>query len=297
MIKIGELLKQNNIKATRLSKKGKATLVDSENGRYVVKEGKRNKEIYDYLRSRNFDYFPKVIGKFEDTEITEYQDNLDYPSEQKVLDMIDLVALLHNKTTYHKDVDNDTYIKIYEDLLNNLAYLESYYDDMISMIESKVYASPSEYLFARNVSKIYFALENSKTKLETWRELVSDKKKQRVVVLHNNLDLSHFIKNDNSYLLSWDRAKFDMPLFEIYKLYRKNQNLNFTEILNRYESSYPLLDDEKYLLYVLITMPDILEFVDNEFTNTKKVRSFIESLSKYEDIISENNSIDNTNEI
>ena len=32
--------------------------------------------------------------------------------------MIKIVSLLHLKTTYYKEIDNDEYKKIYEDLLN-----------------------------------------------------------------------------------------------------------------------------------------------------------------------------------
>ena len=49
------------------------------------------------------------------------------PDEQKMLDMIDLVGLLHNKTTYYKNIDLDDYKKIYEDIANNIFYISSRY--------------------------------------------------------------------------------------------------------------------------------------------------------------------------
>ena len=58
----------------------------------------------------------------------------------------------------------------------------------------------------------------SKNELEKWYELVKNSHKKRLVVLHNNLDLSHFLRNSKSYLISWDKSKIDIPIFDLYKL-------------------------------------------------------------------------------
>ena len=41
--------------------------------------------------------------------------------------MIDLVGLLHNKTTYYKEVDESDYKELYEDITNNIIHLNGYY--------------------------------------------------------------------------------------------------------------------------------------------------------------------------
>ena len=74
------------------------------------------------------------------------------PLEQKMADMIDLVALLHSKTTYYHEIDLDDISKTYDDIHNNIEYLYSYYNDILTLIESKIIYSPSEYLFANVLS-------------------------------------------------------------------------------------------------------------------------------------------------
>ena len=280
MIKIGEVLRNNDIKPKKYFKKGNVFFVDTVDNRYVLKEGSRDKNIYDYLRSRNFNYFPNLISRDQDYEITEYQEDIDMPKEQKTLDMIKLVALLHLKTTYYKDVDNDEYKKIYEDLLNNLDYLNSYYFDLINIIESKVYMSPSEYLLARNISKIFYTLNYLSEKVKNWFRLVENKKTERLAVLHNNLSLSHFIRNEGSYLISWDKAKIDMPIFDLYKFYLKNDDCNFKDVLNVYENDYPLFEEERMLLIILIQMPPLLNLGVNEYKNTIEVKKMLNTLDK-----------------
>lgn len=289
MRKISNVLTKYEMKARKYVIKGKATLIETEKGRFAIKEKNRstNQKILNYLDSRNFNYYPKVFIDDDDYEITEYLEESEMPIEQKMLDMIDLLSLLHNKTTHYKEVDEDDYKVIYEDIRNNIAYLTDYYNDMISIIETRVFMSPSEYLFARNVSKIYGAIYYCQKELETWYKIVKEKRKQRLVVLHNNLELDHFIRNKNSYFISWDKAKIGLPIFDLYKLY-KNHGLDFdfTELLKRYEQSYPLLKEERLLLFILITLPDKIEFEDSNYHMCQVVSDFIDTLYKTESLIS-----------
>ena len=89
---------------TKIKKIGKATIVNDE---YVIKES-NNSDIYEYLKSRNFNYFPNT--KYEDRkEIQEYVKEIEYPQEQKFYDLINITSLLHSKTTYFKE--NETGMK------------------------------------------------------------------------------------------------------------------------------------------------------------------------------------------
>ena len=217
----------------------------------------------------------------------EYIEQYDIPDEQKIIDLIDLVALLHNKTTHFKETTEDDYKEIYEDISNNVIYLNSYYNDLINIIDTKVYPSPSEYLLARNISKIFASLKYAEHELNEWYEIVKNTNKKRLVVLHNNLDLSHFLRNNNSYLISWEKAKVDIPIFDLYKLYKKvGLDFEFTEILKRYEKNYPLLKEERKLLFILMALPDKVELGNNEYENTKKVGKMVDLVYKTEMIIS-----------
>lgn len=286
MSKISDILKNYDLKPNRYIKQGKALFIDTNNGKYVLKEGNRDRHIYEYLKSRNFNYFPRIINDInDDYEITEYQKEIEMPEEQKLLDMIELVSLLHLKTSYYKEIDNDEYKKIYEDLLNNIEYLYSYYIDIITLIESKVYMSPSEYLLARNITKIFNTLNILSIDIKDWYKLVENKKKERLVVLHNNLELNHFIRNENSFLVSWNKAKIDMPIFDLYKFYLKNDNCDFQELLRAYEENYPLLEDEKKLLFILIRMPTLIDKNKSEYVNTFNMRKMINNLLRGEEIL------------
>ena len=291
MNSLNELLKKYELKPSCYRKNGRVTIVDSKSGKYVIKELRNdvNKNIYKYLESRNFNYYPSIINEDDEDnyQISEYIEEIEMPEEQKMLDLIELVSLLHYKTTHYKEVDEDDYKKIYEDINNNIDYLYSYYIDVISVIETKVYMSPSEYLLARNISKIFASIEFCRQELDKWYELVKEKRKQRLVVLHNNLELNHFIKNNNSYLISWDKSKIDIPIFDLYKLYKKHAlEYDFEMIFKVYERNYQLLEEERKLLFILITLPDKIEFNLSEYEMCKKISRMIDFIYKTEILLS-----------
>ena len=287
-MKINEILKNKGIKARRYEKKGKVTIIDTKDKKYVYKEGKIESQILNYLKSRSFEYIPSFLNNIQETyQLSEYISDLNIPKEQKMLDLIRLIALLHSKTTHYKEIDLDYYEQIYEDLDGNINYLYIYYTDLITLIESKVYMSPSESMFANNITKIYQTLSKNKERLDKWHSHIKEKRKERRVVLHNNLKLEHFLESDIPYLISWDKAKIGNPVFDIYKLYQNHiLDFDFETILNEYEKSYPLLKEEKELLFILISMPDLIDFKQDEYTNCKIISKMLDKIYKTEMFLS-----------
>lgn len=288
MHEINEILKKYDLHPRKYKKNKKITYIETDNEKYIIKQKtKDNRYIYDYLKTRNFDYMPEVLNQNDEYEITKYIEEYNVPKEQKIIDLIYLTSLLHNKTTHFKEITEDNYKEIYEDLNNNIEHLQSYYEDLITIIETKVYMSPCEYLIARNITKIFETLYFSKKELDNWYQLVKEKRKQRLVVLHNNLELDHFILNDKKYLISWDKSKIGIPIFDIYKLYKKHAlEFEFSELLKIYEKNYPLLEEERKLLFILISIPQKLELDKTEYENTKEAGKMMDYIYKTEMLIS-----------
>lgn len=266
MIKIGDY------NPKKVITKGKVKILDDK---YVIKE-KVDNNIFSYLETRNFNYFPEIIESDEKYDVTNYAKDIDYPREQKLYDLIDLTTLLHSKTTYFKEIDESKFSELYEDISNNILYLYSYYSDKATLIESKTFYSPSEYLLLRSINKIFYSLDYAKISLD---ELLETKeKKMRTCMIHNNLDLNHYIKGDRDYLISWNKAKFDMPIFDLYKLFKRNKTYNYIDLLDRYEQNYPLLEYEKKLLLIMLSMPDIIDDNKSEIEKIKEIKQMIINL-------------------
>ena len=280
-----DLLLKNDLLVNKYTIKGKATIIDTNKGHFVLKKNSGNK-IYKYLLSRHFEYFPKVIDYNDNYILFEYQNDINYDNSQKAFDIMHLIALLHSKTTYYKEIDYDEYKKIYEKLKQEINYIYNYYLDIINIIESNIYMSPSEYLIARNITKIFSCINYCNTELDNWYELIKDNKRKRVVTLHNNLKLDNLIKNKNIYLISWDKSKIDLPIYDIVNFYNTYYlDFDFSILLNEYERIFPLLKEEKLLLNILISIPNKINFNNSEYKKVKIIRKQLDKIYKTEKLL------------
>ena len=195
------------------------------------------------------------------------------------------IALLdkNSKTTYYKDVDIDEYKKIFEETMEKINYIYNYYMDVINIIESKIYMSPSEYLIARNISKIFSCIYFCKNELEQWYEIVKNEKRKRVVTLHNNLKLDNIIRNKSVYLIGWEYSKIDSPIYDFINFYNNYAlYFDFRSLLNEYERIFPFKEEEKKLLSVLISIPSKIPNTEKEYNKVKNVRQLLDKIYKTE---------------
>ena len=275
-------------KPYRYTIKGKATILETTSGDFIVKEKNKDlNELYNYLISRGFDNFPKLIDSSrKDLNVFEYIDTINMPKEQMCDDIIDLIASLHNKTSYFKEVSEDKFKSIYEDIKSNISYLKNYYDTMYEIGFSEEYMSPATYLFMRNFYKINAALDFCLKEIDEWYNLIRNETKIRVSVVHNNLSIEHFLKGSREVLISWDNYLIDTPIIDIVKLYKNEYlNMNFSEVLERYFYKFPLLNYEEKLLFVLIVMPPEIKTSNDEFNKCKNISKVIDYVFKTEDLI------------
>ena len=280
-----KILEDNDLKVNKYTINGKAVIVDTSKGLFVLKNTKGN-DKYKYLLSRGFDYFPKILAIDNDNTIYEYLENIDYDDSQKAFDIMHLISLLHSKTAYYKEIDYDEYKIIYENLKSKIDYIYNYYLDIINVTESKLYPSPSEYLIERNISKIFSCIFYCTNELNHWYDLIKDKKRKRVVTLHNNLKLDNLLKNKNMYLISWDKSKIDMPIYDLINFYNRYAlDFDFKSLFNEYERIFPLLEEEKILLNILISIPEKINFNLNEYDMVKSIRKMIDKIYKTEKLL------------
>lgn len=272
-------------KPYRYTIKGKSTILETTCGDFIIKpKNKDIKELYTYLTNRGFMNYPKIIDSSRDeVNVFEYVEDIKLPKEQKCDDLIEIIASLHNKTSYFKEVSEDKFKSIYEDIKSNISYLSNYYNTLYEIGFNEVYASPSNYIFMRNYFKINAALEYANSELNNWYSLVTNETKIRVCLIHNNLELNHLLNNK---LISWDNYMIDTPVIDIVKLYKKEwKNINFSEILERYIYKFPLLDYEKKLLFILISMPPQIKKSNNEFEKCKVISEVMDYVFKTEELI------------
>ena len=123
------------------------------------------------------------------------------------------------------------------------------------MIEKEVYMSPSGYLIARNINIIFGSIYYAKHNLEEWYKKIDNNKNERVVNIHNNISLDHYIKNEKPYLISWNKSRIDSPIYDLLSFYKNHYlDFDFDDLFHFYESGYPLKEDERLLLFTYMAI-------------------------------------------
>ena len=278
---------------------GKVTILNTTSGDLVVKEksDKNIKELYNYLASRNFTAFPPLIDDARDgIDIFKYEEDTHMPKEQKAMDLINVIASLHNKTTYYKVVTADSFKEIYDNIQANIIYYKNYYNKLYDTLKHEIYMSPASYLLMRNISKIFSALDFAQSELDKWFDLVKNSEKKRVSLIHNNLEINHFIKNEQDYLISWDKSRVDSPIMDLINFYHKEYfNVDFSSLWEMYLGKVSLTEDEKKLFYIIISLPKEINLNDTEFNSCLIVRELLDYLYITENLIRPYYSVEQNN--
>lgn len=268
---------------TRIEKRGHIAIFDNE---YVIKEEKDLKDLENYLSSRDYHGFISILERDGEKNKYPYIKNFSLNSDQLASDVAVSLALLHNKTSYNKEVNHDKHKKIYDDLLGYINYLSEKYKSIISKIEYTDFPSPSEILYLSNYTKLTECLGFCKRELENWYNLVKNKSKERVSLIHGNVRLDHAIYNDRLYLTSWRNARFESPIADLIDFYHNEwNNIEFSNVLDKYFDKCNLLPEEKKLFIINISLPIEQTFKKDELSNVIVIRELFDYLYKTEHLI------------
>lgn len=274
-------------KINKITIKGNVKIIETEDKKVVIKKKSKDmNSLFDYLNRRNFLCYPNIEKETRNDVEYEYYNEKKYFNQNDDEDFIRIIADLHYKTTYYKDVSRLKYKDIYNTLIDNIDYLKDYYEKYISEADIETYMSPSNYLFVRNYSIVNSSLFYIEKELNAWYNLVKDKTKERVSVVHNNLRKDNFLRSDKDLLIGWENYMVDTPVLDIYKLYKNEyKNIDFKSMFKVYNDTFKLTKEELKLFFIMISMPKKLEKTDNEFNNVRNTKLFIDYMYRTNDFI------------
>lgn len=284
---ISKDLKINNIKYL-----GNCKIIDTDKGKYVLKDKKNNiRDIYEYLNAKKYYNYLPLLNNYEDNyEIYPFIETVKEESSDKGVSLIYALSMLHIKTTTYEEINLDEIKKVYENTLEKIDYLYKYYLDLQDYIEANVYMAPAEYLLIRHISGIYRILNFARDKINYWYQEKEKLKKERHVLLNNNLKLDHFLESDDNYFINWNKAKRGPVVYDFVNFFKNEYlNLDMKSLYNVYQSKYRYTLDEENLFLALIAVPDKISFSSNNYINIIKVKNLIIYVNKVFEFISEEN--------
>ena len=287
------IIKKYNFNIKKYKKIGNVHILCTNNGTYCLKERKRKdiKKIIEYLKAKQFHNILDIKSDDrDDFEITDYIEEVPFLKEDKAMEAVYLISMLHNKTTFYKSISLDEVKCFYENHIDKIIDLRNYIDNLCYSFDENLFLSSSQYLFIKNITILFNSLDYSKHYIEKWYNIVKNKTSKRVVMNHNNLDLSHIIIGNKPYIINWNKASIDSPVMDLYSLFKKNfLDININSLFNVYTSKYQLLKEEMFLLFSLLLLPEKIEFSDCEIHNTKIVYDHYKYLSSVMSFVSEYN--------
>lgn len=283
MKEIKKVINKYNFNVNKYNKNGSVCFIDTSSGRFCLKK-KKDDKVFDtisYLKSKRFKNFLDIVSSREDDFLlTRYIDNKIFIKEDKAYELIYLVSMLHNCTTFYKSISLDEVKCFYEEKTKEIVYLKNYYDNLCYMLDSDNFISPSKFLLLKNISLIFLSLDLASDYLNKWYEIMKTKSSKRMVLNHNNLDLSHILIEDISYLINWEHSSFDSPIVDLVCFFKREcLNVDVDILFDIYLSRYQLFIEEYYLLFVYLLIPEKVCFKDLEIENTKYIYELINYFS------------------
>ena len=129
---IEKIIDRYDFNPTKYELKNNARIIDTKNGKYVIKKKKidNKQEIYNYLYNRNFNYYLPIEKNDSEYEIYRFIEEKNISKADKAIDLIYALSMLHIKTTTYREVLLDDVKKIYEEIISKLKYLNEYYHNI-----------------------------------------------------------------------------------------------------------------------------------------------------------------------
>lgn len=256
------------------------------NDEYLLK--KKSKDLnylYNYLSSMDFNNYPRLIEEYKDYYKSEY---ILKNRDSNINDTLEMLGILHNKTSKNKNINEEAILKVYNNINDNINNIKYYYEKLLNDIENEEYNSPSSYLIIRNSNLIMSLVKYSSVNLEKWKKNINENNSIRVSIIHNNPKVEHTIINDNKYLISFDNYDEDIPILDLYKLYKnENYNIDVLKNIDVYLNNNKLDDNELLLFKILVSIPNKFDLKNNEYLNTINVRTIINNMYFISKFVSE----------
>jgi len=290
MINCLEFIEKYQLCVRKYDYKKGVRILTLDDKKIVIKESKRNKrELFSYLDSKDFRYAlkPTNLDQNDLYEIYPFIEESVKDRSEKAVDMMYILSLLHNKTSFYKELVLDDMKALYEEIRERLEYLYYYYRDIQDILEKRIYMAPDEYLLIRNISLVYQNLEYARVKMEQWYEQIKNIKSIRYVLLHSNVSTEHFLQGEGAYFISWDHARRDLPIYDFLNFFRQEYlDLDMNSLFNIYKHKFPFTKEEEDLFFTFLALPPKLVMKNNTYNKYSDVYQFVLYLNKSYEFLS-----------
>ena len=278
-MKMNSLLEEYSIKYEKITKYKAYYIVEDSfnNKKYLIrKRNSNNKEIINYLESINYPYYLPIINSYEDNYlIYPFYEDINISKDKEIIKAIGLLEKDSISYVEYLDIEIDKY---YKEKVEELDSLMNYYSLLQDNLEENE-LSPSSYLLLINMSCFYKNLSLARGELEKW--YLNKNKKYRTSYVIGNVLLDNFIGGDKNYFINIDNFRRDYFLTDIIFFFRNDiLKIDINSLFKYYQEIIELEDYELSFLYFNLLIPRKIEFSNDNYLDTIKIRKEIDSINK-----------------
>ena len=209
------------------------------------------------LHSMEGDLVVKEEGNYY--YLTPWIDEVPFSDEKKVGYFVDCLAYLHHSTVEMEPVDDtEKVVRCVEAIKAKWRSYEEWLTAFVYRAEHTIYPSPFEQLVLAHYNAIIQKTEQAIGAIDKWKEVAVESPMQRLVLCHGQPSIDHFIcDNRGAQLLNLEAATMDTPCLDIAAFIDSlsHSSVDLVKLLNIYEMSFPLRDNEKDLLVAFLHFP------------------------------------------
>ena len=245
-------------------------------------------KIYKYLDDHNVNSYLRPFKVTEEELYFNYLDKRNLDNDEVAKHLVYALSDLQNKTTVYKEVDKDKLKEEYDEFNRKINYLEEYYFTLQDLVENKVYMAPSEYLFIRNVSIIYSALNYAKSLVESWYKIMREKTRERYVYAHGKCELNHFIAATNDYFISLEKAHLAKPAEDFIHFFKSNcMDTDMISNFKLYQHRYRYDEEEMNYFLLKLVMVDKIDINNFSLSKVVELNNYFDKLKSISDFVLE----------
>lgn len=285
---MNNFLNDLNIKPYKYNYINKALIIYSDKI-YVLKKNSHKDKTYKYLDGISFDNFIKPIKKDNLNYLFNYLEDYSPDSDSKMINLVEVLSVLHSKTSEFKELNLDRVKEIVEKCNEKINYLEEYYNNLEDTLNESIFYKPYVYTYLRNVSKIYYNLDFSKYLVKLFYDEALKNNKYKESLILGKVRADNFI---NDKFTNFDHSTFKSPIYDLIDLYKEYyDSYDFQNLYKVYKSNYHLNKLEELYFFLMISILYKISFKSDSYTNTLNVHKLMNYIDRTRVFIVSNNKV------
>ncbi len=199
--------------------------------------------------------------------------------QQVIKNLYNAIGEVHAKTKRTQLIQTNTVINTFNEYQESCAELYKRALYYVELFEKNRFMSPFELLVCTQFRMMDNVLSTLNSSIEKFISEIQNDQEWNYSLCHGNLDLTHIIFHNDTYIINWEKANYDNAIADLSTLLKHlvrnydQSSSQLTDSFSVYTSKNILKKSELYLLAIYLLNPfpyinQIQDYIDNPSKDT-----------------------------